>query len=61
MENFSQSPIPPGGLPQPGKLVVMLPDNRLQYALTWYGLALVLMIAFAVWAFGRERAVSQQA
>ena len=34
--------MPPGGLPQPGKLVVSLPDNHLQYALTWFGLAAVL-------------------
>lgn len=47
-----ESPVPPGGLPKPGKLMVTLPDNHLQYALTWYGLALVLVIWFAVWAFG---------
>ena len=29
-----EAPIPPGGLPQPGKLVVALPDNHLQYAVT---------------------------
>jgi surfeit locus 1 family protein len=46
-----ESPVPPGGLPQPGKLRVTLPDNHLQYALTWYGLALVLVIWFGVWAF----------
>jgi surfeit locus 1 family protein len=50
-----ESPVPPGGLPKPGKLMVALPDNHLQYALTWYGLALVLVIWFAVWAFGLER------
>ncbi len=32
----------------PGKLVVNLPDNHLQYALTWYGLAVVLVVVFAV-------------
>ena len=37
-----ESPAPPGGWPQPGKLVPSLPDNHLQYAVTWYGLALVL-------------------
>jgi len=51
-----ESPAPPGGLPQPGKLVVSLPDNHLQYALTWFGLALVLVIWFAAWAFGSGRA-----
>jgi surfeit locus 1 family protein len=47
-----ESPIPPGGLPQPGRLVVHLPNNHLQYAVTWFGLALVLAGVFAVWAFG---------
>jgi surfeit locus 1 family protein len=44
-----ESPVPPGGLPQPGKLVVNLPNNHLQYVVTWYGLALVLVVVFAVW------------
>jgi surfeit locus 1 family protein len=51
-----ESPSPPGGLPKPGKLVVSLPDNHLQYALTWFGLAVVLVIWFAAWAFGSSRA-----
>lgn len=50
-----ESPVPPGGLPKPGKLVVTLPDNHLQYALTWYGLALVLLISFVTWAYGQTR------
>ena len=50
-----ESPVPPGGLPKPGKLMVTLPDNHLQYALTWYGLALVLVIMFVVWAYGQNR------
>jgi surfeit locus 1 family protein len=45
-----EAPTPPGGLPQPGKLVVALPDNHLQYALTWYGLAAVLAVVFGFWA-----------
>jgi len=51
-----ESPAPPGGLPQPGKLVVRLRNQHLGYAVTWYGLALVLVVAFAVWApkSGRE-------
>jgi surfeit locus 1 family protein len=44
------APTPPGGLPQPGRLVVALPDNHLQYALTWYGLAAVLAAVFGFWA-----------
>jgi surfeit locus 1 family protein len=45
-----EAPTPPGGLPQPGKLVVALPDNHLQYALTWFGLAAVLAVVFGSWA-----------
>jgi surfeit locus 1 family protein len=51
-----EAPTPPGGLPQPGKLVVMLPDNHLQYALTWYGLAAVLAAVFGFWAATAGRA-----
>jgi surfeit locus 1 family protein len=50
-----EGPAPPGGLPQPGKLAVELPDNHLQYALTWYGLAIVLLVSFVTWAFGSAR------
>lgn len=45
-----ETPVPPGGWPQPGKLVVRLPDNHLQYAITWYGLALVLVVVFVLYA-----------
>jgi surfeit locus 1 family protein len=45
-----EAPVPPSGLPQPGKLVVTLPDNHLQYALTWFGLAAVLAGVFVSWA-----------
>jgi surfeit locus 1 family protein len=50
-----EAPTPPGGLPQPGKLVVVLPDNHLQYALTWYGLAAVLAAVFGFWAASSGR------
>lgn len=49
-----ESPVPPGGLPQPGKLVVSLPDNHLQYAITWFGLALVLVVMYGAYIV-RER------
>jgi surfeit locus 1 family protein len=45
----------PGGLPQPGKLEVRLRNEHLQYVVTWYGLALVLVVVFAVWAFKTGR------
>ncbi len=44
-----ESPVPPGGSPKPGKLVVNLPDNHLQYAITWFGLALALVAVYGVW------------
>jgi len=50
-----EAPVPPGGLPKPGKIVPNLPNNHLQYALTWYGLALVLTVVFAIWARSRAR------
>jgi surfeit locus 1 family protein len=45
-----EAPVPPGGVPLPGKIVVNLRNAHMQYALTWYGLALVLVVAFAAFA-----------
>jgi len=53
-----EAPAPPGGLPQPGKLVIVLPDNHLQYALTWFGLAAVLAAVFGSWAATSGRRTS---
>ena len=50
-----EAPVPAGGIPKPGTLRLNLPNNHLQYALTWYGLALVLLAVFAVWVRGRRR------
>lgn len=50
-----EAPVPPGSLPQPGKIVVNLRNEHLQYAVTWYGLAAVLVIIFVAWAFGSGR------
>jgi surfeit locus 1 family protein len=50
-----ESPPPPGGLPKPGKLAVNLPDNHLQYAITWFGLALALTGVYLVWLIRRFR------
>jgi surfeit locus 1 family protein len=47
----------PGGLPIGGGTRTELPDNHLQYAITWYGLAaslLVIWISFGL-ARGRQR------
>lgn len=50
-----ESPPAPGGLPRAGTLQPTFPNNHLGYALTWYGLALVLAGCFAIWAVGRWR------
>lgn len=41
-------PVPPGGLPKPGPLVVHLRNEHLQYAITWFGLAGALAVVFAL-------------
>ncbi len=50
-----EAPPAPGGLPQAGALQPSFPNNHLGYAITWYGLALVLAGSFAVWFVGRLR------
>jgi surfeit locus 1 family protein len=50
-----ESPPAPGGLPRAGALQPTFPNNHLGYALTWYGLALVLAASFSVWFVGRWR------
>jgi cytochrome oxidase assembly protein ShyY1 len=49
-----ESPVPPGGLPHPAALKVHLRNDHLQYAITWYGLAAVLLIMSAIWASKRR-------
>jgi cytochrome oxidase assembly protein ShyY1 len=48
---------PADGLPPPGPFKPNLPNNHLQYAITWYGLAAVLLAVFGFWLRGRLRAV----
>ena len=50
-----ESPVPASGIPKPGPLEVHLKDNHLQYAITWFGLALVVAIAFGFWVAGQRR------
>ncbi|MBO6719012.1 MAG: SURF1 family protein [Rhizobiaceae bacterium] len=45
----------PGGLPVGGVTLIDLPNNHLQYAVTWYGLALAL-VAVALFRFRPRRA-----
>lgn len=40
-------------LPQGGETVVSFPNNHLQYAVTWFGLALALAGVYLVWAWKR--------
>jgi quinolinate synthase len=53
-----EEPMSSGGWPKPGKLEVHLPDNHLQYAITWFGLALALAGVYVAWLarrlFGRK-------
>jgi cytochrome oxidase assembly protein ShyY1 len=48
-----EAPVPPGGLPKPGPIKVNLRNQHLQYAVTWFGLALVLVGASAFWLLQR--------
>jgi surfeit locus 1 family protein len=44
----------PGGLPIGGVTIIDLPNNHLQYAMTWYGLAAALLAVLVAW-FGVAR------
>jgi surfeit locus 1 family protein len=50
-----EAPSPPGGWPRPGRLQVSLPNNHLQYAVTWYALAAVLAVLSVIFTWGRWR------
>jgi cytochrome oxidase assembly protein ShyY1 len=51
-----EQPVPSNGIPKPGPLTMHLPDNHMQYAITWFSLAALVVIAFGVWLRGRRRA-----
>lgn len=44
----------PGGLPEGGQTRVNVPNDHLQYALTWFGLAAVLLVMFGYAHLRRE-------
>lgn len=44
-----QPPVP-GRFPQPATTLPRPPNNHLEYAITWYGLALILLVIFIVWS-----------
>ena len=50
-----ESPVPSSGVPKPGPLHVHLKDDHLQYAITWFGLAAVVVIAFGFWMRAQRR------
>jgi surfeit locus 1 family protein len=52
-----ETPVP-GGLPKAGPLKASLPNNHLQYAVTWYGLAAVILIAGGFFWRSRRRAAA---
>jgi surfeit locus 1 family protein len=53
-----EAPAAPGGLPKVGPLKASLPNNHLQYAVTWYGLALVTLISALLFLRARRRGTS---
>jgi cytochrome oxidase assembly protein ShyY1 len=54
-----EAPVPPSGIPKAGPLEVHLKDDHLQYAITWFGLAGAVAIAFGLWRRGRRLSGSQ--
>jgi surfeit locus 1 family protein len=49
-----ETPVPESSVPKPGPLEVQLKDDHLQYAITWFGLAGAVVIAFGVWLRGQR-------
>jgi surfeit locus 1 family protein len=54
-----EAPVPLSGIPKPGPLEVHLNDDHMQYAITWFGLAGAVAIAFGVWLRGERRSQKQ--
>lgn len=55
------SETPAGGLPQAGETRMTFTNNHLQYAITWYGLAVVLLAVFAAYVRATLRKAGQEA
>ncbi|MEO6947790.1 MAG: SURF1 family cytochrome oxidase biogenesis protein [Nitrobacter sp.] len=53
-----ETPVPASGIPKPGPLDVHLKDDHTQYAITWFGLAAVVLITFGVWWRSQRRVTS---
>jgi surfeit locus 1 family protein len=52
------APAPPGGLPKGGVTRISLSNRHLEYALTWYGIALTLVGVYLAFVISRLRAES---
>lgn len=50
----------PGGWPRGGVTILDLPNRHLEYALTWFGLAITLVIIFLIFARARLRETSPE-
>jgi len=48
----------PGGWPQGGQTRITFPNNHLQYAITWFGLAVCLVVIYGVFVWGAYRGKS---
>jgi surfeit locus 1 family protein len=48
----------PGGWPRGGLTVISFPNNHLQYAITWYGLAAMMLLCGAILIRSERRALS---
>jgi cytochrome oxidase assembly protein ShyY1 len=44
-----EKPLPAGGVPKPGPVEVHLRNEHFNYALTWFGLAIVVFLSSLVW------------
>jgi surfeit locus 1 family protein len=49
-------PANPGGWPKGGTTAMRLPNKHLEYAITWYGIALTLIGVYAAFVVGRLKA-----
>ena len=56
-----EAPVPASEVPKPGPLQVHLKDDHMQYAITWFGLAIAVVMAFGVWLWGQRRTASSRA
>jgi surfeit locus 1 family protein len=45
----------PGGWPKGGVTIVDLPNDHLQYAITWFGLALALFVVYLAYHHSKGR------